>query len=313
MRKLVLLEKSMRRKDIMNLQWKKITLDDEKWVKEYYWKENTRSCENTFGNNILWSEHFDISYTILDGLLVFLSQGDGHSVSFPMGEGNLRKAILDLEEYFRQKKQPFCMHLITKEQFEKLESIFPGRFQISYDRDDADYIYESEKLISLSGKKLHAKRNHINKFIEENPDWTYERITSENKQDCIAMAEKWRELSGCKMGDSKCREVCVTIRALEMYERLEFIGGLIRVKGEVVAFSIGEPLSEDTFVVHIEKAYSDIQGAYPMINQQFVLHEAAGYRYINREDDTGEEGLRKAKLSYYPAFLQEKGDVTIKG
>ena len=90
---------------------------------------------------------------------------------------------------------------------------------------------------------------------------------------------------------------------------MELTGGILRVNGEVVAFTIGEPICEDTFVVHIEKAFSDIQGAYPMINQQFVEHECMDYKYINREDDTGAEGLRKAKLSYRPAFLVEKGIV----
>ena len=126
------------------------------------------------------------------------------------------------------------------------------------------------------------------------------------------MAQEWRKQNGCDDDPEKSAEFCVTLRALRELERLDLTGGLIRAGGKVVACSIGEELCEDTFVVHIEKAYADIQGAYPVINQQFVLHEASQYRYINREEDTGAEGLRKAKLSYYPAFLQEKGIVTLK-
>ena len=100
------------------------------------------------------------------------------------------------------------------------------------------------------------------------------------------------------------------MRALKERKELKLKGGLIRAEGRVVAFSLGEPCGKDMFVVHIEKAFSDVRGAYPIINQQFVLHEAADYRYINREEDTGDEGLRKAKLSYDPAFLMEKGLVT---
>ena len=122
----------------------------------------------------------------------------------------------------------------------------------------------------------------------------------------------WQKNGGCKTDPDKQKEFCVTLRALQSMETLGLTGGLIRAGGKVVAFSIGEPLSDDTYVVHIEKAYADIQGAYPMINQQFVLHEAANYRYINREEDTGAEGLRKAKMSYYPVFMQEKGIVTLK-
>lgn len=86
-------------------------------------------------------------------------------------------------------------------------------------------------------------------------------------------------------------------------------GGLLRVNGDVVAFTMGEPVCDDTLVVHIEKAFPDISGAYAVINQQFAIHEGAGFLYLNREDDVGEEGLRKAKLSYHPAFLVEKGVV----
>ena len=103
--------------------------------------------------------------------------------------------------------------------------------------------------------------------------------------------------------------MCVTLNSLRLFKELKLTGGVLRIGGEVVAFTIGEPVKADTFVVHIEKAYADIQGAYPMINQQFVLNECGDYQYINREDDTGAEGLRKAKLSYRPVFFVEKGIV----
>ena len=110
--------------------------------------------------------------------------------------------------------------------------------------------------------------------------------------------------------EEKNEEMCVTLNSLRLYEELELTGGLLRVNGKVVAFTLGEKVSDDTFVVHIEKAFAEIQGAYPMINQQFVEHECMKYKYINREEDTGAEGLRKAKLSYRPVFLVEKGTVT---
>ena len=90
---------------------------------------------------------------------------------------------------------------------------------------------------------------------------------------------------------------------------LDLKGGILRIDGKIVAFTIGEPICPDTFVVHIEKAYADVPGAYTMINQQFVEHECMDYKYVNREDDAGSEGLRKAKLSYKPVFMVEKGHV----
>ncbi|MCH5280753.1 MAG: DUF2156 domain-containing protein [Lachnospiraceae bacterium] len=291
-------------------QWKKITKEEQELFKEFYEKEQSRSCEHSFANNLLWSPFYGTKYCVSDDNLLFCSGGDRLSVSFPIGKGDVKLTIQKLMDYFKEQDKPFCMHMVTPEQFQLMEELFPGKFQIEYDRDVADYIYESEKLISLAGKKLHGKRNHINRFLTDYPDYQYESITAENKEECLEMANEWRIQNGCDEDPDKKKEYCVTLNALEMLEELNLTGGLIRAGGRVVAFSIGEPLSHDTYVVHIEKAFADVQGAYPIINQQFVIHEASQYTYINREEDTGADGLRQAKLSYHPVFMQEKGVVT---
>ena len=295
----------------MEFNWKSIELSDKEIIQSYYRQEKSRNCEFTFANNYLWAPHYEIRYAIIDGMLVFLSDEATFSVSFPLGQGNAKETIELLLSYFEEKGRTFKMHLVSPEQFARLEKWFPGKFQIAYNRDAADYVYESEKLITLSGKKLHGKRNHINKFKELYPDWTYEPITKENTAECIEMAQNWRVQNGCDENEEKSAEFCVTLNALKMREELGLRGGLLRADGRVVAFTLGEPGGEDIFVVHIEKAYPDVPGAYPMINQQFVEHECAAYRYINREEDTGAEGLRKAKLSYYPVMMLEKGMVTL--
>lgn len=193
-----------------------------------------------------------------------------------------------------------------------MEKLYPGRFTIEYDRDVADYVYEVEKLINLSGKKYHGKKNHINKFKKTYANWSYESLTKENAEECFQMALKWRNANGCDENVEKNAEMCVTLNSLRLLEELNLRGGLLRADGEVVAFSIGEPVCSDTMVVHIEKAFADVPGAYPMINQQFLIHEASEYQYVNREEDTGDEGLRQAKESYKPAFLQEKGLVSFR-
>lgn len=297
---------------MLDFEWKEITEAERELFQEFYEKEQSRSCEHSFTNNLLWSPFYGTRYCVIEGNLVFKSGEEKLSVSFPIGKNQIQKTVDKLLQYFEEKKQPFSMHSVTPEQFELLTQMYPDKFQIAYDRDWADYVYESEKLISLSGKKLHGKRNHINNFIKAYPDYQYERIDAKNREECIELAQNWREENGCDSDPEKNEEFCVTLRALKEMEDLNLTGGLIRADGRVVAFSMGEKLCDDTFVVHIEKAYADVQGAYPIINQQFVLHEAADYRYINREEDTGAEGLRKAKLSYYPVFLQEKGVVTLK-
>lgn len=292
----------------MQLTWKNITYDDRETFEKYYQYKTSRGCELSFSNNFLWVAYYKTQWNIIEDSLVFYNPLR-NSVSFPIGE-NPYQALEWLIRYYKTNDMPFIMQLVTKEQFEKLNEQYPGIFQIKYHRKNADYIYEAESLGSLAGKKLHAKRNHIHRFVQNYPEWIYEEINDDNVDDCIEMAQKWRIQNRCDEDAAKRDEIRVTLRALELREKIGLTGGLIRTRDGVVAFSLGAPLSADTFVVHIEKAFSDIQGAYPIINREFVLHAAKGYRYINREEDMGEEGLRKAKLSYYPAILLEKGDVT---
>ena len=200
---------------------------------------------------------------------------------------------------------------MSEAEFQEIESLFPGKFKVEYSRNDADYVYETEKLINLSWKKYHGKKNHLNQFKALYPDWSYEPITDDNVEECFQMALRWREFNGCEGDPNKNKEMCVALNSLRLFKELELKGGALRAGGEIVAFTMGEPVCSDTFVVHIEKAYSDIRGAYTMINQQFLEHEVSAYPYVNREDDTGDEGLRKAKLSYRPVFMVEKGIVTL--
>lgn len=294
-----------------DIQFRRTELEDRELMHTYFTKYPSRNCERTFANALLWSRHYPVGFAILENTLVFqTTMFGGVAYTYPVGApDDVKKALDYLKAYVEERNLPFILYMVSAEQFEQLEAWYPGRFEITYDRDSADYIYETEKLASLSGKKLHAKRNHINKFKATHEDWSYESMTEDNLEECFQMALKWRKDNECDEDEEKNAEMCVTLNALRLFRELELIGGVLRVSGEIVAFTIGEPLTEDTFVVHIEKAFADVQGAYPMINQQFVEHECMQYQYINREEDTGAEGLRKAKLSYRPAFLQEKGIV----
>ncbi len=227
--------------------------------------------------------------------------------------GTRKKVVELLMQDAQEKGYPFQLHALSTEEMNELESYFPGKFQVTWPRDYEDYVYETEKLINLSGKKYHGKKNHINQFKSAYPDWSYETITDSNVEECFQMALKWRGANGCEEDPEKNQEMCVTLNSLRLFKELHLKGGLLRAGGKVVAFTLGEPVSDDTFVVHIEKAYADVRGAYPLINQQFLEHEVSGYKYVNREDDTGEEGLRTAKLSYHPVFMVEKGIATLKG
>ena len=297
----------------MEYEFKRPELEDKELINYYFAKAPGRSCERTFVNVYLWSRHYKVKFAVIEDALVFRDEGDGFAFSYPAGKDEaVKKALEALMEYCRERKCPFRLYNVTEEHFAQLCGWFPDIFQIRYDRDAADYVYETEKLATLAGKKLHGKRNHINKFKALYPDWSYESLNDDNVEECFQMALKWRNQNGCDDDAEKNAEMCVTLNSLRLYKELGLRGGVLKIGEKIAAFSVGEPLCSDTFVVHIEKAFPDIEGAYPMINQQFVLHECMDYTYVNREEDTGAEGLRKAKLSYRPVFMVEKGIVTEK-
>lgn len=301
----------------MKIEWKQIDLEARAVLEPYYSYEQSMCCEISFANNYLWAPFYDMEYAIVEDMLVFVIRTRELSACVPFAKdeesaSHLKQVLLILEDYFREAGRPFKLHLVTREKFALLEELFPGKYEITYDRDLADYVYETEKMISLAGKKLHGKRNHINKFKENHPNWTYEPLSPGNRDECLKMAEEWKRINLCEEKGEKHNEFCVTRRAVMEFEQLGLKGGVLRDGERIVAFTIGEALNRQMFVVHIEKAFAEVQGAYPMINQQFLAHEATEFLYVNREEDTGAEGLRKAKLSYYPAFLQEKGEVVLK-
>ena len=291
------------------MKFKPITAEDKELIQAFLKKGDSRSCDMCFATLYLWRNFYRLEYTVYEDNLIFKSGDDWMSMSFcfPIGDGDKRKAVLALMEYSGQHDHKLILNNFYREHEEWFLKTFPDQFDITYDRNIADYIYECDKLIRLSGKKYHKKKNHVNKFLKTFPDWSYENITEDNLTECFQMLEEFKERNGDPSGPEKAEELRVTEYYLNNLEFLEQKGGLIRAGGKVVAFAIGEKINSDTLVVHIEKALADVPGAYAIINQQFLVHEAEGCTYVNREDDVGEPGLRKAKLSYRPAFLLEKG------
>ena len=300
----------------ITMQLKEVTMDSKEIIEPYYKRADSRDCEYSFANNWLWAPHYQMKYGITNGMLVFFETLEGvTSASFPIGltesDDNLKAAIEQLKMEFGDKGIPFILHRVSREQYSKLNELYPDQFRIQFDEGDSDYVYDREKLATLTGKKFHSKRNFINRFMEEYPDYSFEELGDDNWMECLQMAHEWRGESGCADDPEKCAELCVALRALKYRKELGLHGGILRVKGKIVAFTVGEPLNSDTYVVHIEKAFADVPGAYPMINREFVEHAMQEFTYVNREEDLGVEGLRKAKQSYHPVIMVEKGTVTI--
>ena len=277
------------------------------------------SCEMSAANTVLWARHYNTEIAFWQDEIIYRSTylGEEYSYSCNLLSSSHPKELFDrIVMLAEEENQPLRMHCILEEEFQMIEQWYPSMYQMTLRRQDSDYIYLREKLATLSGKKLHSKRNHINRFIENYPDWKYESITAVNEDECAKMAMRWC-LENCADEENnwehdKIDESKLVVYAIRHRDELGMKGGALRAGGRIVAITLGEELTKDTFVVHFEKAFSDVQGAYPMINREFVRNELEQYTYVNREEDLGEEGLRKAKLSYRPERLLDKGIITMK-
>lgn len=290
----------------MAIELRQITLLDRDWISRLVQSVSGTTLEYNFTTAFIWRDIYQFRVAEHDEFLLLASGREKPAFLYPCGTGD-KKAVLDLVlGYFAQIGQPAVFYSVSAAGKAELEQLYPGCFSFTHNRDSADYIYEAESLRTLAGKKLSAKRNHINRFVEAYPDWSYERITAGNIDAVYAMNQRWCSMADCKKDPGLREESCAVEQAFRHFFDLGLDGGLLRAGGEVVAYSMGDRLNCDTYLVHIEKAFADIQGAYPMINKQFVLHNCEGYCYIDREDDAGDAGLRKAKLSYRPAHIAEK-------
>ncbi|WP_418780347.1 DUF2156 domain-containing protein [Intestinimonas sp.] len=287
---------------------------DKAWVDALLAQADYRGCDYNFTNLFVWSRAYGQEIAQVNGFLVtHLCGRMGCSYMYPAGSGDLAAAIDILAREADKRRQPLRLVCLTTRQMEELDRLMPGRFAYEADRDGFDYLYDIDRLADLTGKKLHAKRNHINRFMDNNPSWVYEEITPQTLPECLEMDQEWYRRSMVREGAAEERDLGdegIALRtAMDHYHALGLEGGLIRVYGEVVAFTMGDRLNSDTYDVHFEKAYGELQGAYAMINREFARWVRAKHpnvRYLNREDDMGVEGLRKAKESYYPDRMVEK-------
>lgn len=283
------------------LQFRPIELKDKLWIDELLAISDYRGCEYNFTNNYVWRNVYGITICrFMDYFIVKASNG----FFFPAGTGDIKALIKELSEYSEAEGKKLKFITMDKSAKLLLEKEFPGKFSFDTNEDFYDYVYTAESLSTLSGKKLHSKRNYINRFKQL--DWSYEQITEENIDDCRKMSTVWCERNNCEMSKEKSEEMCSVENGLDNFTALGLQGIILRVKGEIQAFSYGEQLNSDTFVTHVEKALTEYDGAYPMINYLMANEFCKELKYINREEDMGIPNLRKAKLSYKPVKLIEK-------
>lgn len=295
------------------ISFKDIELSDRELITRYTQNSPRRNCDLSFSNLCSWRFLYNTQFAILDGYLLLKFWVEEELVyMMPIGNGDLKKVLEALIEDAHQEGKPFCLLGICSGMCSELETFMPGKFQFTADRDYADYLYLRTDLATLSGKKLQAKRNHVNKF-KRTYNYEYTPITPDRIQECLELEAIWCKANNCDQYEGTGNERRALVYALRHFDELGLMGGILHVDGKIVAFTFGMPINQDTFGVHVEKADTSIDGAYAMINHEFAKHIPEQYIYINREEDLGIEGLRKAKLSYQPAIILDKYMACLKG
>lgn len=294
------------------LEFKTIDLSDREWINELLAISDFRGCEYSFANNMAWRRLNDTQIARYKDFYISCSFEDKKPYfTFPTGRGDYKEVFAEMKKYAESFGVPLTVCSVTEQVLPMLNELFPDEFTIEKNEESFDYIYNAEDLIELKGKKYHNKRNHLSKFHQLN--WSFEPLSEANHDECIALSVN--SYNDKQMYDDKSgiSEQFAIHTFLTHYNELNLKGGVLRVDEKVVAFTIGEKINSDTLCVHIEKAIADIPGCYACINNEFARYAATDCKYINREEDLGIEGLRKAKRSYYPAFMLEKSTITFKG
>ncbi len=213
------------------------------------------------------------------------------------------------EAYMAERFGAFHMKCATDQTVEKIRRDCGGRYAFMYDERNSEYIYNASDLINLTGKKYHSKRNHIHAFLRGNSP-VLEAYDEKYKEECLALQGAWAADKGGDGRDAE-EEYASIKKALDHYGELEYKGCVVLLAGEVAAFSIGERICPETAVIHIEKAKPGVDGLFAYINREFAANFWSDCTYINREEDMGVPGIRRAKRSYHPAFMLDKYDVLI--
>lgn len=296
------------------LNFKPITHSDMPLIWEFLERENGRTTDFSYGGLFMWVDLFKYQYAVYDDTLFISGVVENHrdipAFSLPLGNLTLEKSIKLLKEHCRVNGIPLELSAVPEYALEVLKSLNP--LEIELLEDWGDYLYDAEMLSTLHGKKMAKKRNHVNNFITNHPDWHFEDLTPKNAMKGLEFMKIYdSELDDTFMSKEESKLSKKLISCVIDGDRI-LKGGLLYSDPEnVCGITIGD-IKGDTLFVHVEKATKAINGSYEMINHQFAAKMKELYpqiKYINREDDSGDSGLRKAKESYHPVDILRKYNV----
>jgi len=290
----------------------KLTCTDKPTFDKFFGSRYYENSGYTFTNFFMWRKMRDYRWAIEDDVLyIFSSNEEIFAAWQPICEPEkmqdaITKILRVAEEQRGDKK--FMFVVVEKIFADELARYPHAKFDITAERDRFDYVYLAQDLINLSGRKFHGKKNHLNAFRKQYPDARYVSITEEIIPKCREELNNWYEMHRRVNPDNSfiCYEQAAIHEIFDHFNKFNLKGGAILLDDKVVAFTFGERLNSDTAVIHVEKADPNIRGIYTAINKSFVAHEWSDMIYINREEDMGIDGLRKAKESYRPVKMIEK-------
>ena len=291
------------------LEWSIPEAEDEDWINSCIAVSGTMASDASFANIYLLRNKYSTKISRYKDFIIRKYSGKGArcGYTFPLGKGDVAKAFAEIEKDAKECGERLQFAFVTEEQKEVLENAMPARFCYSSDAGDSDYIYLRSELASLSGKAFHKKKNHFSKFVRTYPDYKYYEIGACNIYDAQKVADAWYYEHLHDEDASQLAEYKAIKEALENFEELGLIGGIIYVNDSPCAMTIASKINENTVDFHFEKAVGEyaLNGGYAAINKLFS-EKLDGVTWLNREEDIGIEGLRKAKLSYRPKIMLKK-------
>ncbi len=296
------------------LGWHKPEISDGNWIRELVSASGNMGSDCTFANMYLLRDKYDIEICRYKDFLIRRYRGTGARLgyTFPIGRGDVFKALSKIVDDAVGREEKLSFAFVTEAQKHMLEGFMPGAWEYTWDAGDSDYVYLCRELATLSGRAFHKKKNHVSKFVRSYPDYEMAQLGPGNWEDAGRVADVWydeRRTAGSKesVEASLAQEYKAIWEAVSNFEELELTGGIIYVKGKPVAMTIASMTNETVCNIHFEKAVGEYaaDGGYAAINQMFAS-QLKGVTYVNREEDVGIEGLRKAKMSYHPTMMIKK-------
>lgn len=290
------------------IRFRPVTLHDKASIERYTMPAETTDCDLAFANMFCWLPVYRSAWAEVDGFLVIRFHIDGSErIGYmqPVGKGDFTHLVPLLQADAEEHGQRLRILGLTERGCQMLRTVPTARFAFESDPAWADYLYAADDLRHLPGRRYQPKRNHINRFMAEHPDYRYEALTPDRFDECMRLERAWRQTHE---GDTSklCAEQHAMQRGFAHFDELGLQGGCLYAGDRLVAFTYGSAVDEHTFDTHVEKADATCEGVFAVINKLFAEHLPARFTRINREEDLGLEGLRRAKRSYHPVEIAQK-------